>query len=92
MQSALQQPDLGSTKAANVAPTRIVTIDLHTYKAKQYLYLLDNPATTGDANSEITALSEHEVPRRRAGRQLRAVRPARPSTRSTSTAPPTSAG
>ncbi|WP_377270425.1 esterase-like activity of phytase family protein [Peterkaempfera sp. SMS 1(5)a] len=57
MQSALQQPDLGSTKAGNVAPTRIVTVDLHTYQAKQYLYLLDNPATTGDANSEITALS-----------------------------------
>jgi hypothetical protein len=57
MQSALQQPDLGSTKAANVSPTRIVTINLHTYQSKQYLYLLDNPATTGDANSEITALS-----------------------------------
>ncbi len=57
MQSALQQPDLGSTKAANVSPTRIVTIDLRTYRSKQYLYLLDDPATTGDANSEITALS-----------------------------------
>jgi len=57
MQSALQQPDLGSTKAGNVAPTRIVTVDLRTYRTKQYLYLLDNPATTGDANSEITALS-----------------------------------
>ncbi|MCW2548413.1 MAG: esterase-like of phytase family protein, partial [Mycobacterium sp.] len=58
MQSALQQPDLGSTKAANVAATRIVTINLHTFKTKQYLYLLDNPQTTGDANSEITALSD----------------------------------
>lgn len=57
MQSALQQPDLGGTKAGNVAPTRIVTINLRTYQAKQYLYLLDNPATTGAANSEITALS-----------------------------------
>lgn len=57
MQSALQQPDLGTTKAANVSPTRIVTVDLRTNKSKQYLYLLDNPATTGDANSEITALS-----------------------------------
>lgn len=57
MQSALQQPDLGSTKAANVAPTRIITVDLRTYQTRQYLYLLDNPATTGDANSEITALS-----------------------------------
>jgi hypothetical protein len=57
MQSALQQPDLGSTKAGNVAATRIITINLHTFQTKQYLYLLDNPATTGDANSEITALS-----------------------------------
>ena len=57
MQSALQQPDLGSTKAGNVAPTRIITINLHTYQSKQYLYLLDDPATTGDADSEITALS-----------------------------------
>lgn len=57
MQAALQQPDLGGTKAANVAATRIVTLDLRTYESKQYLYLLDNPATTGDANSEITALS-----------------------------------
>ncbi|MEW2518424.1 esterase-like activity of phytase family protein [Actinacidiphila alni] len=57
MQSALQQPDLGSTKASKVAPARIVTIDLRTYRTKQYLYLLDDPATTGDANSEITALS-----------------------------------
>jgi hypothetical protein len=57
MQSALQQPDLGSIKAASVSPSRIVTINLHTYQSKQYLYLLDNPATTGAANSEITALS-----------------------------------
>src|SRR6202012_1813575 len=33
-------------------------VDLRTYKTKQYLYLLDDPATTGDANSEITALSD----------------------------------
>jgi hypothetical protein len=57
MQSALQQPDLGSTKASKVAPARIVTIDLRTYRTRQYLYLLDDPAATGDANSEITALS-----------------------------------
>jgi hypothetical protein len=56
MQSALQTPDLGP-KASNVAPTRIITIDLHTFKTKQYLYLLDDPDDTGDANSEITALS-----------------------------------
>ncbi|MEU6339809.1 esterase-like activity of phytase family protein [Streptomyces sp. NPDC046977] len=57
MQSALQQPDLGSAKAANVAPTRIITVELRTNRTKQYLYLLDNPASTGAANSEITALS-----------------------------------
>jgi hypothetical protein len=57
MQSALQQPDLGP-KASNVAPTRILTVDLHTLKTKQYLYLLDDPDDTGDANSEITALSD----------------------------------
>lgn len=57
MQAALQQPDLGSTKAGNVSATRIVTVDLRSFKSKQYLYLLDNPATTGAANSEITALS-----------------------------------
>jgi Esterase-like activity of phytase/Bacterial Ig domain len=58
MQSALQMPDLGSTKASKVAVTRIITVDLHTYQTRQYLYLLDDPATTGDANSEITALSD----------------------------------
>jgi len=57
MQSALQLPDLASTKASKVAVTRIITIDLHTYKTHQYLYLLDDPASTGDAISEITALS-----------------------------------
>jgi Esterase-like activity of phytase/Bacterial Ig domain len=57
MQSALQMPDLGTTKASKVAVTRIITVDLRTFKTKQYLYLLDDPATTGDANSEITALS-----------------------------------
>ena len=57
MQAALQMPDLGSTKSFKVAVTRIITINLHSFQTKQYLYLLDNPATTGDANSEITALS-----------------------------------
>ena len=57
MQAALQMPDLGSTKGSKVAVTRIITINLHTFQTKQYLYLLDDPATTGDANSEITALS-----------------------------------
>ncbi|MBV2356954.1 esterase-like activity of phytase family protein [Streptomyces sp. J2-1] len=57
MQAGLQQPDLGSVKGSNVAAARIVTVNLRTFKSKQYLYLLDNPATTGAANSEITALS-----------------------------------
>src|SRR5262249_48224571 len=57
MQSALQLPDLGTTKAANVAAPRIVTIDLRTYATKQSLYLLDDPQTTADASSEITAIS-----------------------------------
>jgi hypothetical protein len=57
MQSALQLPDLGSTKAKNVAVDRIVTIDLRTFATKQYVYLLDDPADTGNAVSEITALS-----------------------------------
>jgi hypothetical protein len=57
MQAALQQPDLGSTKSSKVAPIRIVTIDLRTFATRQYLYLLDDPADTGDAASEITALS-----------------------------------
>lgn len=58
MQSALQMPDLVGTKASKVAVTRIITINLHTMKTKQYLYLLDNPDDTGDAVSEITALSD----------------------------------
>ncbi|GAA4184281.1 hypothetical protein GCM10022288_04790 [Gryllotalpicola kribbensis] len=57
MQAALQLPDLGSTQASKVAATRIVTIDLRTYRTHQYLYLLDDPDDTGDAVSEITALS-----------------------------------
>lgn len=57
MQSALQLPDLGSTKYSKVAVTRIITVNLRTYQTKQYLYLLDDPAQTGDAVSEITALS-----------------------------------
>jgi hypothetical protein len=58
MQSALQQPDLGSTKATKIVPTRIVTYDLRTHAVHEYLYLLHDPATTGTAVSEITALSD----------------------------------
>ncbi|WP_261554635.1 esterase-like activity of phytase family protein [Frankia tisae] len=63
MQSALTVPDYGLTakgktvKPANVAPVRIVTVDLLTRATHEYLYLLDNPGTTGNAVSEISALS-----------------------------------
>ncbi|HEY1488569.1 MAG TPA: esterase-like activity of phytase family protein [Micromonosporaceae bacterium] len=58
MQSALQQPDLGSTKGTKVAITRIVTYNLKSHAVHEYLYTLDNPGTTGTANSELTALSD----------------------------------
>jgi len=57
MQSALQQPDIGGTKGTKVAITRIVTYNLRTHAEHEYLYTLDNPGTTGTANSELTALS-----------------------------------
>ena len=63
MQSALTVPDYGTgsngktVKPANVAPVRIVTIDLKTKATHEYLYLLTNPATTASAVSEITAIS-----------------------------------
>jgi hypothetical protein len=55
MQSALDQAD--SSKPKNNPLTRIVTIDVKTKAVHEYAYLLDDPATTGTANSEITALS-----------------------------------
>ncbi len=64
MQSALTVPDYGpgsngkTVKPANVAPVRIVTVDLKTKAIHEYLYLLTNPATTVSAVSEITALSD----------------------------------
>jgi hypothetical protein len=58
MQSALQTPDL-TKKPGNVAPVRIVTIDLKTFAEHEYLYLLHDPDDTGTAVSEITALSNH---------------------------------
>ena len=60
MQSALQQPDL-TKKPGNVTTLRIVTVDLRTRATHEYLYLLDNPDTTGTAVSEITALSATRV-------------------------------
>jgi hypothetical protein len=59
MQSALQQPDLNGSNAKKLTPTRIVTYTLKTGALHEYLYLLHDPATTGTANSEITALSNH---------------------------------
>jgi hypothetical protein len=58
MQSALQQPDLGGTSPKNIVPDRIVTYNLRTRATHEYLFLLDNPKTTGVAVSEITALSD----------------------------------
>ncbi|HEY9291142.1 MAG TPA: esterase-like activity of phytase family protein [Microlunatus sp.] len=42
MQSALHQDDLAA-KVKNVAPVRIVTVDLRTHQTHEYLYLLDDP-------------------------------------------------
>ena len=50
MQSALQMPDLGSTKASKVAVTRIITVDLRTYQTRQYLYLLASPVVAGSSS------------------------------------------
>lgn len=57
MQSSLQQADLEGANPKKDTPTRIVTYNLYTHKTHEYLFLLDEPATTGVANSEITALS-----------------------------------
>jgi hypothetical protein len=59
MQSSLQQTDLGETSGKKDTPTRIVTYSLQTHKTHEYLFLLDEPVTTGVANSEITALSNN---------------------------------
>ncbi len=66
MQSALQLPDKGAPKAAQVAAVRIVTIDLRTYATRQYVYVLDfdpaaKPGDRDSASSEITALSNTRV-------------------------------
>ena len=65
MQSALKTPGLeGSAKSVPLA--RIVTVNLATKAVKEYLYPLANPAETKVAVSEITALSNTLVSRRRA--------------------------
>jgi LPXTG-motif cell wall-anchored protein len=57
MQSSLIAPDLGAIKPKSIPLTRIVTVSLATGATHEYIYLLDDPATTTDASSEITALS-----------------------------------
>jgi hypothetical protein len=59
MQSSLEQTDLEGANAKKDTPTRIVTYNLYTHQTHEYLFLLDEPATTGVANSEITALSNN---------------------------------
>ncbi|MBQ1442378.1 MAG: esterase-like activity of phytase family protein [Renibacterium sp.] len=61
MQSALNQPDLAKgVSAKKIAATRIVTIGLEDRAVHEYLVLLEDPATTKDAVSEISALSATE--------------------------------
>src|SRR5262249_9997464 len=57
MQSALQQSDLAGVDPKKITVTRILTYRLSDGAVHEYLYLLDNPATTGTAISEIAALS-----------------------------------
>jgi hypothetical protein len=63
MQSGLQQKDLPEgadgkpVDGKKNPPTRIVTYNLRNGETHEYLFLLDEPATLGTANSEITALS-----------------------------------
>ena len=46
MQSALDQADLGGFDAKKLAPIRIVTYRFADGALREYLYLLENPATT----------------------------------------------
>ena len=58
MQSSLINVGVANGAAAKKIPlTRLVTITLATGAVHEYPYLLENPATTADASSEITALS-----------------------------------
>src|SRR5262249_30313188 len=59
MQSALIN-DISQSDAGRTAPVRIVTLNLATGETHQYVYLLEDPVTTGSANSEITAVSNTE--------------------------------
>ncbi|WP_022882851.1 esterase-like activity of phytase family protein [Gryllotalpicola ginsengisoli] len=57
MQSALTIDSDHQAKSKNIPFTRIVTYDLKTKAVHEYAYVLDDPATTGTAVSEITAVS-----------------------------------
>ena len=59
MQSALQQPDIDGADPMRIAILRIVTYRLATGELHEYLYLLDDPATTHTAVSELAAVSNH---------------------------------
>jgi hypothetical protein len=59
MQSSLAQAGITAKEAKKDTPTRIVTYGLYTHQVHEYLFLLDEPATTGVANSEITAISNN---------------------------------
>lgn len=57
MQSALQQPDIGTADPFNIPVVRIITYRLASGELHEYLYLLDDPATKHTAVSEIAALA-----------------------------------
>jgi hypothetical protein len=57
MQAALTIDSSHQAKSKNIPFTRIVTYDLKTHAVHEYAYVLDDPATTGTAVSEITAVS-----------------------------------
>lgn len=57
MQSALTIDNSVQAKSKNIPLTRIVTYGLRTHAVHEYAYLLDDPATTGTAVSEVTAES-----------------------------------
>ncbi len=62
MQSALQEPDIGTTNSKKIDITRLITYQLVTANGvaagteHEYLYQLDNPGTNSTANSELTDL------------------------------------
>ena len=58
MQSALQQVDLAGSDAKKLTVCRIVTYTLATGALHEFVYLLDDPANTKTAVSEIAALSD----------------------------------